>query len=177
MSVHETSVCLCGICFSLFVLFCFSVDDIFCIFSLSVFLSFILFFCHSFFLCACLCVCVCVCVCVCESWGVVGERCLPTCELTLLKIVFVTPLIKTGRLETHIDTADDCIRLARQCQLHSLVSLIEGTLKKTLDFRKLSVFFLTEGVCPLCICSFCLFHLYVFLSLCVCERERESVCV
>ncbi|KAK7102749.1 ankyrin repeat and BTB/POZ domain-containing protein 1-like [Littorina saxatilis] len=45
----------------------------------------------------------------------------------------------TGRLETHLDFVEDCVRLARQCQLESLVSLMEDALKKTLDFQSTKV--------------------------------------
>ncbi|XP_076469134.1 ankyrin repeat and BTB/POZ domain-containing protein 1-like [Babylonia areolata] len=41
----------------------------------------------------------------------------------------------TGRLETHMDFVDDCLRLARQCQLPTLEALIESSMKKTLDFQ------------------------------------------
>ncbi|KAL8620406.1 hypothetical protein ACOMHN_055487 [Nucella lapillus] len=41
----------------------------------------------------------------------------------------------TGRMETHLDFVEDCVRLAKQCQLETLEALIENSLKKTLDFQ------------------------------------------
>ncbi|KAK7486757.1 hypothetical protein BaRGS_00022041 [Batillaria attramentaria] len=42
----------------------------------------------------------------------------------------------TGRLETPLDFVEDCILVARHCQLNYLISLIEDSLKKTLDFQR-----------------------------------------
>lgn len=44
----------------------------------------------------------------------------------------------SGRMETSLEFAEDCIRVARQCQLPKLVSYIEDSLKKTLEFRELT---------------------------------------
>ena len=39
-------------------------------------------------------------------------------------------------MEIHVDTIDDCIRLARQCELESLIQLIEEKQKKLESFGK-----------------------------------------
>ena len=121
------------------------------------------------------CVWVCVCVCVCVHGQ--GDVCIAGIDFMTLNILFGTSLILAGRLETHLDFVDDCIRLARQCQLLSLVSLIEDTLKKTLDFRKfcicIYVFCFHEGAHLLCSFNFfffsiCLLCFFPFLCLCLC---------
>ena len=42
-------------------------------------------------------------------------------------------------MEIHVDTIDDCIRLARQCELESLIQLIEEKQKKLESFGKWAV--------------------------------------
>ncbi|PVD25039.1 hypothetical protein C0Q70_15536 [Pomacea canaliculata] len=48
----------------------------------------------------------------------------------------VIQYLYTGRMETSLEFAEDCIRVARQCQLPKLVSYIEDSLKKTLEFQR-----------------------------------------
>ena len=45
-------------------------------------------------------------------------------------------IIILGQMEIHVDTIDDCIRLARQCELESLIQLIEEKQKKLESFGK-----------------------------------------
>ena len=47
--------------------------------------------------------------------------------------------IYTARLETHIDTVDDCIRLAVQCQLPLLKEELEDMVKKVNSFGKVTL--------------------------------------
>lgn len=47
--------------------------------------------------------------------------------------------IYTARLEIHIDTVDDCIRLAVQCQLPLLKEELEDMVKKVNSFGKVKV--------------------------------------
>ena len=44
--------------------------------------------------------------------------------------------IYTARLETHIDSVDDCIRLAVQCRLPLLKKELEDMVKKVTSFGK-----------------------------------------
>jgi ankyrin repeat/BTB/POZ domain-containing protein 1 len=47
--------------------------------------------------------------------------------------------IYTARLETHMDTVDDCIRLAVQCQLPLLKEELEAMVKKVNSFGKVNL--------------------------------------
>jgi len=47
--------------------------------------------------------------------------------------------IYTARLETHIDTVDDCVRLAVQCQLPLLKEELEDMVKKVNSFGKVNL--------------------------------------
>ena len=44
--------------------------------------------------------------------------------------------IYTARLETHMDSVDDCIRLATQCRLPLLKEELEDMVKKVNSFGK-----------------------------------------
>ena len=47
--------------------------------------------------------------------------------------------IYTARLETHVDTVDDCIRLAVQCQLPLLKEELGAMVKKVNSFGKVNL--------------------------------------
>lgn len=52
---------------------------------------------------------------------------------SILKSIF--QYLYTGRLETHTDDIDDCIRLAKQCELYKLIEEITEKHKKDLSFE------------------------------------------